>query len=667
MSNINIGGLISGINTDSIIEGMLKIQQNQLDIYNTRKTAAETKKTAYQSMQTQLLSLRTTASTLASATNNPFDSRAVTVSNADALVATAGPKAVAGTYQLTVNTLATAHTVASQDFADPDSAITQGTFSIRVGTQTQADITIDGSNDSLAGLADSINFANIGVNASIVQDGNSSYRLLLTSTKTGASNTINVTNGLADSTPTAFKPTFDFDNPVQAAGDASVTLGGGSGALTVSSATNNVSNLITGVTLNVVAADPSTPLTVTVAPDAAKASKAVNDFVTAYNSFLDFVDSVTTYDADTDTGAILQGDYSAISIRGQLQSAIQSIIPGGSTKSNRLSALGIVTSDTGRLTVNDTQLQSFINGDVNGVTSANLRHLFAIDGQSNNGNVTFLMASAKTKETTSPIQVNVTQAAERATLTAGTALAASTVIDSSNNSLRLNLDGVETTVTLQEGTYTRAELADQVEAVINGNSTFVGRTVSVGVNASNQLAVTSDSYGSSSRVTIYASSAVNGLGFNGGESDVGVNVAGEFIVNGQAETATGNGRNLTGAEGNATTDGLQVRISLTPAQVTSGNEGTLSITRGVTSRMNSIIDQLLDAHSGMLVSLEDQFNRQITSIQDQIDSQQAIFDKQKESLTSQFNAMETALQQLQSTSSLLGSQLSSIKSLSSSS
>jgi len=667
MGSVNIGGLVSGIDTDTIIDGLMQIQQKQLDLYNSRKTTAETKKTAYQSLQTQLLSLRTTATTLSSPTNNPFDSRVVTVSDSSAVVATAASKSQTGTYQIKVNTLASAHTVGSQSFSNPDSAITHGTFKIHSGSQAEAEITVDSSNDTLSGLADSINFANVGVSASIVQDGNNSYRLLLTASKTGEINSISVSNDLAASDGNAIQPTFDFDNPVQAAQDASVTLGSGGGALTVTNSSNTVTNLITGVTLNLLTADPGKTLSISVGVDTEKADKAVNDYVTAYNAFLDFVDEITKYDADSDTGAALQGEYSALSVRNQVQQAVQGIIPNVSALANRLSAIGVTTSDSGRLTVNDAQLQEIISGSKSGVGSADLRKLFSLDGTTSTGGISFVYAGAKTNDSTTPYQVNVTQAAERAGVSGATALADSTTIDETNNLLKVNLDGVEATVTLSSGTYTRDELANAVETAINNNSAFSARSVSIGVNSSQKLTVTSDSYGDSSRVTFYDSPAVSALGFNGGESDVGVDVAGEFIVNGKVEKATGAGRVLTGAEGNTNTDGLQVRVTLSTSQISSGVEGTVTVSRGIASRMNAAIDRMLNSQTGMLVQIDNRMNEQIESIQKQIDQTQAIFDQQKDSLTSRFTAMETALQKLQSTSSLLGSQLASISNISKSS
>ena len=76
-----------------------------------------------------------------------------------------------------IHSLAQAQQIASQGFADPDSAITHGTFGIQVGTGSQTEIAIDATNDTVQGLVDSINASDADVTASIVNDGSSSDSL----------------------------------------------------------------------------------------------------------------------------------------------------------------------------------------------------------------------------------------------------------------------------------------------------------------------------------------------------------------------------------------------------------------------------------------------------------------------------------------------------------
>ena len=659
---INIDGLISGIDTETIIKGLLEVQQKQLNQFTVRKQTVEAKRSAFQAVEAQLLSLRSAAGALSRTQSNPFDARSITVSHENAVVASAQSRAAAGVYQVRINSLARAHQVATQGFDDADATITEGTLTLRVGNGAETVITIDSSNNTLSGLAETINFAKAGVTASVVQDGTSGtpYKLLLTSSKTGESGAISVTNNLADTAGSVIKPTFDFDNPVQEATSASVQLGEGTGALTVTSETNQVSNLISGVTLNLLEADPDRTITINVNRDQEKAVTAVKDFVNAYNGFLSFVDQITEYDAAADQAAILTGDRSLLDIRNQLQQVVQSVVPGGNTRSNRLSALGITTSDDGKLVVNESRLRDVVSGNVEGVSSADLRKLFALDGTSSTSQIEFLVGSSKTKDSTTPYEVNITQAAERASITAGNPLAASTVIDSSNRELKVSIDGLELSVTLNEGTYTQAELANHLEKIINAQPGIGGRSVAAGVDGSGHLTLRSNSFGVASKVSVVSGSALGAFGLSGGETDIGTDVAGYFVVNGKIEAAKGSGRILTGLVDNEHTADLQVRVTLSPGQVVSGVEGQLTISRGVTAKLDELIGKITNSESGLLSTVDERLNDQIESIQKTIDRQQATFDLQQESLIKQFTALETQLAQLQSTSSALGTQLASL-------
>src|SRR5205085_8755016 len=110
------------------------------------------------------------------------------------------------------------------------------------------------------------------------------------------------------------------------------------------------------------------------------------------------------------------------------------------------------------------------------------------------------------------------------------------------------------TLTLGAGTYSRAALADAVQAGINGDATLAGRDVSVSLQSSN-LVITANSYGAASRVALTTGNALATLGYTAGATDQGIDVAGNFVVNGQTETAHGAGQFLSGNVGNTNTEG----------------------------------------------------------------------------------------------------------------
>ncbi|MCA9153741.1 MAG: flagellar filament capping protein FliD, partial [Planctomycetales bacterium] len=284
-----IDGLATGLDTTTIIDGLVRIQQLQVDQLTARKNSILEEQTAFKGIESKMIDLRAQLGSLARSQNSVFSARSAVSSDEDALTVTAATGAAAGVYNLTMNSLAQAEQVASQGFASADSEISQGTFSLRVGRGKEVEITIDSSNNTLQGLADAINAAGGDVGASIVNDGSTGgtpYKLLLSSSKTGAANTITITNNLAAG---ATQPDFT-GTPVQAAADASVTLGSGAGALTVTHDTNQLDDLIGGVTLDLHQADAAKSISVTIARDTDTAVATVQRFVEAFNGLMGFID-----------------------------------------------------------------------------------------------------------------------------------------------------------------------------------------------------------------------------------------------------------------------------------------------------------------------------------------------------------------------------------------
>ncbi|MEZ6053018.1 MAG: flagellar filament capping protein FliD [Planctomycetaceae bacterium] len=107
---------------------------------------------------------------------------------------------------------------------------------------------------------------------------------------------------------------------------------------------------------------------------------------------------------------------------------------------------------------------------------------------------------------------------------------------------------------------------------------------------------------------------------------------------------------------------MQLRISLTAADVVSGPEADITVTRGVAARLDQVLNDFLDPVTGRLKTINDGFDETINSIQFSIDRQTAVFELQRESLVQQFVALESAISELNTTSSFLTSQLAGLKS-----
>lgn len=651
---LTIDGLASGIDTTSIIEGLLGIQQQQIDEFSSRKTEVGVEQAAFAGLETQMLSLRNSLTGLTAGGGSAFRARAATSSNENLLTVAASSSAPTGNYQVTVNQLAQSHQIASQGFADKGDLVTQGDLEIQIGNGNSTTVTIDSSNNTLEGMVEAINRSDADVTATIINDGSASpYRIMLTANSTGGSNDIRITNNLGATGGGETQPTFDLDNPIQDPLDAVATLGSGSGAISVSSSTNQLDEVVPGVTLNLLGADVDSPVNVSVAPDSQTTIDAATKFVESYNALMKYIDDQSKFTPETETAGPLLGNRTAIRIQDDLRLLVTESVGNLNPNLNRMTAAGFSFDDAGRLSLNEGRLRDLLEGNVDGVDDSDVARLFTLGANTDNNGVNFVFGGTRTQE--GDVQVDITSVAESAQITAGAALAATTVIDDSNNSFTIKVDGNKAEVSLAAGSYTGQELADLVEGAVNSHSEMAGREVQVSLD-SGAMRIQSLTVGSKSEIEIIAGEDLAIFGFSGGENDRGQDVVGTFIVNGQEETATGNGRLLVGDADNEFTADLQVRANLTASQLGEGPEATLSITRGVASKLDQLVSSILDPVNGRLEAENDRYDSQIESIDDSIDRLRQQFEAQQESLVAEFVALESTISELQNTGNFLAAQ-----------
>jgi len=656
----SIDGLVSGLDTTSIIEGLVSLQKSQVDRLNVKKSEILTEQAAFQGVEARLLSLRSSMSQLNRSTGSVFDQTTASSSDESILTVTSESKAIPGSYNVRVNSLARAHQIGSQGFSDPSTTISTGTISFQVGDRSATEITIDTSNNTVDGLVNAINTQSDDVSASIVYDqGNSANRILLTSKYTGEANEINVTNNLI--TPTGSEVLPDFSGAaIQDATNAQLQLGSGAGAIVAEYDSNVIDGLIDNVTLNLESADASKDINLKVTRDTESAKIAIEGFVENYNSMIQYIDDQTAFNTSTNTASPLLGNRTVSTLKTTLSSMVTESVPGLSSSVNRFSQLGIDIDNGGKLIINSSELESALQGNTDGIEPTDIQRVFGMSGVSDNSGVSFLLGSTRTQASTSSYQVDILQSAERGSVTATSVLDASIVIDSSNNQIQLSIDNLETdTITLASGTYTQEELASHLQSRINGIDTRDFDDVDVSLE-SGFLEITSQRYGRSSEISAISGTASSILGFDGTETGVGQDVAGSFIVDGVVETATGTGRVLIGDSDNDNTADLQVRVTLTSGQVSGGVEANLNVSRGISSSLDKYFGELLDTSVGTIKTAEDNFTLRIESLDASIARVNSISESKTEDLIAQFTALERVLSDLQGTSSFLTSQLASL-------
>ena len=293
----------SVINVSSLVSQLVSATETpQQNLINSQQEANTTQISALGTLKSALSTFQASLSALD--TPSAFDTETANTSST-AFTATAGSGAPVGTYNVSISQLASAQQLLSGPFTGTGTAtVGTGTLQISLGSSS-FNVTIGSGSDSLNAIASAINSAtgNPGVTATVLQ-GTDGAHLLLTSTQTGAANTIGVSetdSGTGLSALTYNSADADSDgntaNYTQQAKalDAEFSLSGVAG----SSPSNTVTSALTGVTLNFVATTTgsTTPATLTVASDTSTIETNISTFVSAYNTLLGTFQSLGGYDS----------------------------------------------------------------------------------------------------------------------------------------------------------------------------------------------------------------------------------------------------------------------------------------------------------------------------------------------------------------------------------
>ncbi len=241
----------------------------------------------------------------------------------------------------------------STTVASASTALSAGSFEVGDGTSTSTVNVAAGS--TLSDVANQINSSGLNVTASVVTDSSGAH-LSLASSNSG---TVNVTGD----------PAFSLTRASGGA-DASLSVDG----IPVTSASNTVSGVVSGLTLNLLgtttsASNPtSSPATLSVAADTSTITNAISQFVTDYNSALSLVNTQFTYSSTSSSQGVLSGDATTRSLQSALMGMMgytgsASSSSSGITSSSgvlSLASLGITMGDDGSLTLDSSKLSQAV-------------------------------------------------------------------------------------------------------------------------------------------------------------------------------------------------------------------------------------------------------------------------------------------------------------------
>ncbi len=382
---LTASGVGSGLDVKSLISQLMAVEQRPLMLLAQKEAAFQAQLTSLGSVQGSLSSLQSAAQALVSAGTASYST---SVSDSTVLTAAADSTALGGSYSLTVTQLAQVQKLVSPapGQASLSAAIGTGaatTVTVTLGTisgtpvngqyasagftpdpaKTPVTLSIDSSNNTLAGIRDAINAANAGVTASIINDGSGSpYRLALTSNATGAANSmrLSVSGDAAIGSLLGYDPSAPSQNlnEIQTAQDAKLAVDG----VNITSTTNSVAGAIQGVTLNLAKAPTLSPVTVTVQRDTSKLTSALGALVNAYNSANKAIAGATA------KGATLQGDWAVLGLQRQVRAILGSAQTSGGAYTT-LSQLGVGFQKDGSLALDSAKLSTALSANVGDVSA----------------------------------------------------------------------------------------------------------------------------------------------------------------------------------------------------------------------------------------------------------------------------------------------------------
>jgi len=672
---LTVTGLGSGLDVSSLVAQLVAGERAASDLQLNRQEINLTSKfSALGVLKGSLGGFKSAISGLN--TLSSFDLKTATSSDNSIFTATATTDALPSTYSIGVSQLATSQSLASVSFADSnETAIGTGTITIRrgitdyvVGTDTYnsftlnpdstaANIVIDSSNNTLEGVMTAINDADIGIGASIINDG-SGFRLLLSSYTTGAENSLEiaVTDDDLDNTNTSGLSRLAFNaaatnlEQTNAAVDANFTING----LAVNSASNDVSSAIPGVSISLKQTSVS-PVDLSVLANTSSVLSGVNSFIAGYNSYISTVNALSNYDQENDVAAALLGDFTLRSIGGQIDSVVRNSVAGLAGAFTSLSELGITTTASGTLVLDSGTLTTALEDN-----PLRVSQMFAAIAVPEDKEVAFTSSNAATAVGT--YAVNVSSLATAGSMSGGTVLpdfsmGGSVVVDATNNNLTFEIDGVTTSeITLTSATYTSGEdLAAELQVQLNGAQELldVSRSVSVSYDSgTNSFSIVSNSLGSTSAVNILAidSTTTASLGFSVSSGVAGADIVG--TING--ELATGAGNVLVGDSGTAA-EGLNLTITGTAT----GSRGNVTFTRGIANQLNSLLGSILLV-DGALESRLETLQDRIDDVETRREDLESRWAEVESRFTRQFNALDSLLAGLENTSSFLELQFDSL-------
>lgn len=388
---MSILGIGSGIDLNEVLDQLEAVEKNRLTPIKAQQKAVNNKISGFGKLKSALSTFNSATAKLQK--KELFQARFAS-GNDNYFTTNVNSKAQLGNYAVSVEQLATAHSVATNAINDKTSALGNNnetrTLTIEQANGQKLNITLGKDDTSLESIANAINQAKVinedgstsetTVNATIVRSGTDSYQLVITSKETGEQQAITSISSDDDKLNSligfnANQADSSAMSEVAKAQDAKFSFNG----ITINSSSNTVKEVIPGVDITLKAVT-TTAQNLTISADNDKAQEALKEWVDAFNQLQSTISSLTQFtagDANSDELNNSNGPLIGDSTLRNIDQSIRSIFSKGQTgELSVLAQIGINMDSNGKLVIKENELEKALKENSEAVAI-----LFTGDGE----------------------------------------------------------------------------------------------------------------------------------------------------------------------------------------------------------------------------------------------------------------------------------------------
>ena len=355
---MNPGLKAAGIDP-KMVEDLIKVAGQPVEAAKKRKQDTVKEKEEFEKLRTFLSELDTSLNTLKS--RYDYYKFKLDSSHPDILDGTAGSRAVLGTYEFEVRSLARSEKELAYGFPDKDDTpVGFGFMLIEREDLEPAEIIIE-PGSTLNKVVDAINDADAGVRAIVINTKYQPdpYRLLVISEESGKESKIYLDE---DTTFLEFKEQVTGRNLDVLFEDVPITDND-----------NVLEDLLDDVNLTAKRSEPGTRVQVSILHDIDATLENIKQFVEKYNQVATFINGQFQKNGETGQYGLLSGDGAIKLVMRQMQSALFSPQQTGKRFST-LAEIGITTeAKTGLLNIDEAKVRSALTEDYDSVAELFIR------------------------------------------------------------------------------------------------------------------------------------------------------------------------------------------------------------------------------------------------------------------------------------------------------